>query len=159
MVVGSPTALEPAGPDSASLVAALQKLEPLLFVYVHPENSFLVDALWKITEKSGSRCVPHLAGALRETSPYARYLAATFLGAIGPEASGAERELARALRAPPEPGTLVSTARVQAIWALGRIGAAAGDAVPALIAQLEDEDEGVRLAAAAALRKIRPGRR
>jgi hypothetical protein len=78
-----------------------------------------------------------------------RMAAARVLGVTGP-AEGAVPALAEALRAP------VTALRGEAGQALGRLGRAAAQAIPALEAARHDEDGGVRAAAADALGRIRP---
>ena len=76
-----------------------------------------------------------------------RHDAADTLGRMGPEAAGAVRQLVSVL----ENGTH----DVDVIWALGRIGPAARDALP-LLAQVINKKSGNRSEAARAIRRIDP---
>src|SRR4030095_65759 len=81
---------------------------------------------------------------------YVRIYAAEALASVGPKASAATRDLARAL-GDPIPGV-----RWAACEALASIGPAALSAVPQLIEALKDEFLYVRICAAGALGSIGP---
>jgi HEAT repeat protein/lysophospholipase L1-like esterase len=97
-----------------------------------------------------TRDVRALREALREKEPGKRAGAARALANLGPEASGAVSDLARAL------DDRVTEVQVAAAWALGSVGAPADEAIPALRRRLDDEAPSVRAGAAWALGRLGP---
>jgi HEAT repeat protein len=93
--------------------------------------------------------IPALEGALRSEDIYVRAFAAWRLGNFREEAGEAVPALALALE---QPKTFVAVSA-----ALARIGPAATEAVPALVAELSSEDSGRRWRAARTLGRIGPG--
>jgi HEAT repeat protein/lysophospholipase L1-like esterase len=95
---------------------------------------------------------------------YARVADAMLEAGLVPEASYSIKALEEALAGrPPDPTVLVSLldspraeVRYQAVWRLGRDGAAASPAVPALTRRLKDAHARVQAAAAGALERIGP---
>ncbi len=97
------------------------------------------------------RTLPEAIAGLAEPESAARAYAAGRLGALGPRAAGATPALAKLLADP------AAEARKAAADALGQIGPAARAAISALeIRARSDDDEGVRKAASAAARALRP---
>src|SRR6185436_12776996 len=93
---------------------------------------------------------PALVRTLSHDDPYIRIYAAEALASIGPNASAATTDLARAL-GDPTPGV-----RWAAAEALASIGPAAQSAVPQLIDALNDAFLYVRICAAGALGSLGP---
>jgi HEAT repeat protein len=135
----------------------------------------------KALSEIGRPAIPTLVQHLRHHDPFVRGEAAVALGWMGPRAEKAVPALVEMLGVPlvaqpiapagrpvagavvtlPKPAaaksaetTTLDIARSYAAQALGRIGPAAAAAVPALMANTEDANEQVRLAAEQALRLI-----
>jgi HEAT repeat protein len=103
----------------------------------------------EILSKLGdARAVETLLGVLRDSGSLVQYEIKEAMVRIG---SSAVEPLIEALRDPDE------RVRSSAISALGKLGTAAKDAIPALTKALEDNDPHVRTAAAEALQKIQKG--
>lgn len=105
--------------------------------------------------------VPALARAVGDRNLNVRYWAGSTLKALGPAAAGAVPALVGMLKTFPGgtpeldgPMRYYPDARQVAAEALGAIGPAAKAAVPALKEALKDDSDGVRQAAAAALKAI-----
>ncbi len=82
----------------------------------------------------------------------AQFVAAHFLGQLGPMAKPAIPSLIRVLKEDEEP-----TIRMKAAWVLGNIGKGDSDVSAALTGTLlKDKDRGVRQAATNALLKLSP---
>jgi HEAT repeat protein len=90
--------------------------------------------------------VPALSEALANSEPRTSVEILRALSEIGAEAAPALPTVIKVSTGPDK------EVRGAACWVLGRIGPAA---IPALEKLLQDEDEGVRSAAAQALKKIR----
>jgi hypothetical protein len=99
-------------------------------------------------EERGVEAVPALIEVLGNENDWARRVAATMLGEIGPEAAEAVPALVDALDDDVRP------VRFEAAVALGNIGPAARGAVPALIQILRNEDGELREVAVHALQPI-----
>jgi HEAT repeat protein len=96
--------------------------------------------------QSKGEAVPALIRALEDKDPDMRIAAVEVLGWIGPEVAEAVPVLIRVLEDDADPRV-----RESAAYELGYMGS---EAVPALTRALEDEDPGVRSAAAEALEQI-----
>jgi HEAT repeat protein len=97
-------------------------------------------------DNAGRReAVPYLARLLQAPEADVRETAASALGSIGREASGAVPALLAAMTDP------VAGVRQAAVFGMGMLHAAAGPAVPALAKALRDPDAQVRWAACASL--------
>jgi HEAT repeat protein len=94
----------------------------------------------------GAKALPVIRITLAKGTEEARRMAVEALGEMGPEATG---ELTAAL------GNDKPAARREAARALGRLGTKAKAGEAALLEAVSDRDEGVRQAAAEALRKVR----
>jgi HEAT repeat protein len=93
--------------------------------------------------------IPGLERALQSDDVYVRAFAAWRLGNFRAEASEAAPALAAALERP--------KTHVAVSAALARVGPAATEAVPALVAELSSDDSGRRWRAARTLGRIGPG--
>jgi HEAT repeat protein len=103
--------------------------------------------------------VPGLTRLLLDDSLWVRASAAWALGHLGKEARPAAKALSQALseelRRDPTMAAPAQRVRVvNLVYALGRIGKDAGDAVPAMISVLHDGDDSLRSVAAVALAGI-----
>lgn len=103
-------------------------------------------ALQGENEEAWNQCGGRLVKVLKDDpSERVRRSAAYALGAFGPQASGAARDLVKAL------DDEKPAVRQNAAWALGQMGASAAEAVPNLCKLLPDKDSLVRRDAAGAL--------
>jgi len=102
----------------------------------------------KALVRIGRPAVPHLVETLDDDSQYARIQAALVLLLMGPNPPERTRVFIELLKAG------APHLRPGAAEQLGKMGAAAKAAIPALKEALKDKDEGVRKAAAEALKKI-----
>jgi HEAT repeat protein len=110
-------------------------------------------ALYKIGPDALA-ALPALCGALKDNVPLVRMDAAMTLSRFGPDGSPAVPDLIEAAKNPENRESLMGfgfSVRQEAIFALGRIGAGARDALPMIREALDDEDEQTRQAAATAL--------
>jgi HEAT repeat protein len=98
---------------------------------------------------AGAEAAPFLAAALKDKAPCVRLNAATSLVALGPGAKAAMKDLMVVLLKDER-----REIRKCAAEALGNIGPAALDALPALEDAETDRDADVRIAARAAMKKI-----
>ena len=142
-------AMEAIGPQASPvLVPALNAPDPWL-------RANAAEALGVIGEARGET-VASLARLLQDDSLWVRASAAWALGHLGTAASPAAKPLGRALseelRRDPTIGEPSQRVRVvNLVYALGRIGKDAGDAVPSVISVLHDGDDSLRSVAAVAL--------
>ncbi len=171
---GAAQALGSLGPAAAAAVPALTEA-------MRGTNVVLCRLAAKALSQIGEPAVPTLLFHLRHHDPFVRGEAAVAVGWIGGAAAEAVPALIDMLLtstpAPratadhiqyggsgigtpiasphePEPGSAEETSRLAAVTALGRIGAAAADAIPLLTAAAEGPGEQVRSAAQVALRQI-----
>jgi HEAT repeat protein len=99
-------------------------------------------------ESDKSRSIPDLIADLKDSDRNTRLAAANSLGAQGPRAALAAKQLGEMLKED-DP-----TLRLAAAQALGKIGPTAHEAYPALLRRLGDRDAGVREAARQALDRV-----
>ena len=142
-------ALEAIGPAAVpALIPALHGLDPWV-------RANAAEALGAIGG-TGDHTVKELARLLTDDSLWVRASAGWALGRLGPGAKPVVKPLINALqeelRRDPDLRESAQRARVeQYSYALGRIGSAAGDAVPALLSVFFDGGDSLRVVAAAAL--------
>lgn len=173
---GAAQALGEIGPDAYPAI-------PALIAALKGTNMVLCRLAAKALSRIGPRSVPALLEALMSHDSFVRGEAALALGWLGADAQDAVCALAELLRVEPgqakagSPSSTVSSGsnvqitratlivphtetgdavRVYAAQALGRIGAVARLALPALTAALRDPSDRVREAAAAAIAQIQP---
>ena len=96
----------------------------------------------------GKPSVEPLIGALRQKHNEAVITAAKTLGKLGPDAAAAVPALTKLLT------DKVPIVAAAAARALGDIGASAGKALPWLVAAMDSENEDLKDAATAAVKKI-----
>ena len=162
--------------------AAAASAVPALMEALRGTNVVLCRLAAKALSQIGPAAVPTLLVHLRHHDPFVRGEAAVAVGWIGATAAAAVPALLEMVRAgtpaprrtpephayagsgigtpiaspqEQEPGGAEETSRLAAVTALGRIGAAAAEAIPALIAVVEESVEQLRTAAEIALRQIR----
>jgi len=155
---------------------------PALMEALRGTNVVLCRLAAKALSQIGPPAVPTLLAHLRHHDPFVRGEAAVAVGWIGAAAAAAVPALLEMVRAGTpgprrtpephaypgsgigtpiaspqemEPGGAEETSRLAAVTALGRIGAAAAEAIPALLAVVEESVEQLRTAAEVALRQIR----
>ncbi|MDZ4862100.1 MAG: HEAT repeat domain-containing protein [Gemmatimonadota bacterium] len=144
------TALEAVGPAAVpALIPALRNPDPWV-------RANAAEALGAIGASGGGQAVKPLARLLADDSLWVRASAGWALGHLGASAKPAVKPLTNALqeelRHDPELRTPARRVRVeQYSYALGRIGPAAGEAVPGLLSVFFDGGDSLRIVAAAAL--------
>jgi hypothetical protein len=129
--------------DSASLSAVVRELESGLRT-IEAERAVL--ALGKLQTKAAAAIDGVASFAVGDADPFARARAVRVLGRIGPRE---ETVLALARIA-----THPTNVRKAALTELGRMGSAAGDAVPMIVQMFESTDRHTRLVALTALGNI-----
>ncbi|CAN5253549.1 hypothetical protein BH11PLA2_BH11PLA2_30470 [soil metagenome] len=153
---------------------------PSLAEAMRGSNIVLCRLAAKALSQIGTPALPTLINHLRHSDPFVQGEAAVALGWMGPQAADAVAFLIEVLKKrsnemtttvpvpglagtpptgvapkPGDPPNSTDAARANAAQALGRIGAAAGRAVPQLSLALVDPSEAVRTAAELSLRQIR----
>ncbi len=105
-------------------------------------------------ERRGAAALTQLTAGLTDKDPYLQARACYLLGKLGPSAAGAVPHLISYL----ESRTGAQTAPTEAVWALGKIGAAAEPAGPLLVRLANEERSSwyLRVAVAEALRGVGP---
>jgi hypothetical protein len=101
------------------------------------------------------KAIPVLVDLLRDPDPTVRMYAAETLGAFGPAAKAAVRELAQLLL-DDKIGGFGFMVSEKAAWSLGQIGTDAAEAIPQLLVATEHKWLPIRTAAAVALTRIDP---
>ena len=119
--------------DAAKALAGLgprarEAVPTLLDAMARPSNEIeFAMALGKAMKAVGPAAVLPIIGILKSGTTKARFVAASALGKLGPDAAGAVQALVQALENDPD-----TSVRATAASALGAIGAAASSALPTL---------------------------